>query len=108
MKRTLVAREIADSLHATEASLEATLASSRATLERMLAAKAELGLTGTVGDAALARVRESVAAMEQARALMIDGHEEAYAVMKAIDIRGTMEIVKTMHAAPRETDVRVA
>jgi hypothetical protein len=87
MKRTQVAREVRDALHTTEASLDATIASTRAAIERMLAAKAEMGLTGTIGDAALARMQESLAAMEEARASMIDGHQEIYAIMKALDLR---------------------
>lgn len=95
MKKIVVAREVADSLHATEASLEAALVSARRTLERMTAAKAELGLTGTMGDAALARVRESIAAMEHAGELMMEGHREAYRIHKTVDPRNRAEIVNT-------------
>jgi len=92
MNKTQVAREVADALHKTEASLEATLAGARRTLERMVAAKAELGLTGTLGDAGLARIREAVEALETSADLIWEGHQEAYAVMKTVYIRPMMPV----------------
>ena len=103
MTRTQVAREVADALHDTEASLEATLASARQTLERMVAAKAEVGLTGTVGDAALASMAASVAALEAAQAAMFDGHREAHRIMKLVDIRGVASTVIPGLSADEDT-----
>lgn len=88
MMRTMVAREVRDELHGAEASMETALTDARRTLERLVAAKTELGLTGTLGDAAIARMRESVAAIEDARECMIASHRDAYAVLKATNIRG--------------------
>ena len=88
MLRTMVARQVRDELHGAEASMEKALADARSTLERLVAAKAELGLTGTMGDAAIARMRESVAALETAREAMIVSHHESYAVLKLTNIRG--------------------
>jgi hypothetical protein len=105
MKRTEVAREVRDALHATEASLEATLASSQATLARMIAAKSELGLTGTMGDAAIARMRESIDALERAYDSMFEGHHEAYTVLKATNIRGVASgpTIKQLGSADEDT-----
>jgi len=88
MLRTIVARQVRDELHGAEASLETALTDARATLERLIAAKTELGLTGTMGDAAIARMRDSVATLEQAQELMIESHRESYTVLKAANIRG--------------------
>ena len=88
MKRTQVARHTAEVLHTAEESLEATLANAKAALERLTAAKTELGLTGTMGDAAIARWAECVATLEQAQREMFESHKEAAAVLKAVDIRG--------------------
>jgi hypothetical protein len=66
MKRTEVAREASDQLKETEAAIDAALASARATLNRLVAAKSELGLSGTMGDRSIARMREVVAALEEA------------------------------------------
>lgn len=88
MKRTMVAREVRDQLHGAEASMETALTDARRTLERLVAARAELGLTGTLGDAAIARMQESVASLAEAQALMIESHMDSYAVLKAVDIRG--------------------
>ena len=88
MMRTMVARQVRDELHAAEASMDQAVAAARATLDRLISAKVELGLTGTMGDAAIARMRDSVATLEQARLLMNESHEESYAVLKATNIRG--------------------
>ncbi len=88
MKRTQVAREVRDQLHATEASMDAMLADTQAMLERLIAAKSELGLTGTMGDAAIARMSDAVAELEQARSSLMASHQEAYVVLQATNIRG--------------------
>ena len=92
MKRTEVARECAAALHATEESLEATLASAKQTLERLLAAKAELGLNGTVGDACVARMNETIAGLEQALDTVYAAHREAYGVMQGVSLRTKMDL----------------
>ena len=99
MMRTMVAREVRDELHGAEASMETALTDARRTLERLVAAKTELGLTGSMGDAAIARMRESVLALEEARALMIESHQDSYAVLKATNIRG-VAVGPTMFSEP--------
>lgn len=88
MLRTMVARQVRDELHGAEASMEQALTDARATLDRLVSAKTELGLTGTLGDAAIARMQDSVAALEAARESMIESHQESYAVLKLTNIRG--------------------
>lgn len=87
MMRTMVARQVRDELHGAEASVDKALADARSALERLVAAKTELGLTGTMGDSAIARMRESVDALQEARALMIESHMDSYAVLKATNLR---------------------
>ena len=88
MMRTQVAREVRDELHGAEASMAAALTDARRTLERMTAAKKELGLTGSMGDAAVARMRDCVAALEEAHDLLVESHQESYTVLTATNIRG--------------------
>lgn len=88
MKRTQVAREVRDHLHATEAAMDAVVANAEATLARMVLAKTELGLTGTMGDAAIARMRDTVAGLKQARFDLADSHNESYTVLRSTQIRG--------------------
>lgn len=95
MKRTQVVREVADALHATEESLQATLASSRETLERLIAAREQLGLTGTVGDACVARMKEAIASMEEANEVMWESHVEAHTIMKTLNLRTIMSTWNT-------------
>jgi hypothetical protein len=105
MMRTIVARQVRDELHGAEASMEKALADARSTLERLIAAKTELSLTGTMGDSAIARMRDSVAALEEARELMIDSHRESYTVLKATNIRGVATVPTY---GPEEAGVKVA
>jgi class 3 adenylate cyclase len=107
MKRTQVARHTAEVLHTAEESLEATLVHSRKALERLVAAKAELGLTGTVGDAAIAGWADAVAALETAQIAMVDAHKEAYKVVKDVDIRGVASTVWPTLGSVKE-DIRAA
>ena len=107
MKRTQVARHTAEVLHTAEASMEETLANSKKALERLVAAKTELGLTGTMGDAAIGRWADSVATLEQAQREMFESHKEAAAVLKAVDIRGvSWTIIPTVNE--QTDDARVA
>lgn len=92
MNRTDVAREVRDQLHATEAAMEAMIVQTEATLARMVSAKTELGLTGTMGDTAIARMRETLAALHGARESLMDSHGEAYVVLKAAHIRGVASV----------------
>lgn len=88
MKRTEVVREAADALHTAEAAVETAIIEAQAALDRLSLARKELGLTGTMGDAMIARVTETVATLHDGRAKLIEGHQEAYAVLQAINIRG--------------------
>jgi hypothetical protein len=109
MKKTQVAREVADTLHVAEASLEATLADARSALARLKAAKPELGLNGTVGDAAIARWAECVAALEEARAAMIESHQESYRVLKSVNIKTTAEFpLQSLFAEDSGASAKVA
>jgi hypothetical protein len=89
MKKTELVRGCADAMHVAEDGLEATLAAARTALESLKATKAGLGLTGTMGDAAIARWTESVQALEEACEAMRLSHGEAYRVVKTVNIRGT-------------------
>lgn len=87
MKRTQVVREVADELHKAEAVIESAVAESEAALQRLISARKELGLTGTLGDAAIARVRESLASMREARTSFYEGHEEVYRIYQMLDMK---------------------
>jgi hypothetical protein len=92
MKRTEVVRQASDQLKETEAAIDVALVSARATLNRLVAAKSELGLTGTMGDRSIARMREVVAALEEAGTVALESHADAYDVYKAVDFKGAVAI----------------
>ena len=88
MKKTVAARETAETMHAAEEALQSALEQARAALVRMQAAKIELGMTGTVGDAAIAQWAQAVAVLEEGWEVMTGSHREAYQALTAVSIRG--------------------
>lgn len=88
MKKTIAARETADAMHAAEDALGVALRDAKTALTRMKAAKVELGMTGTVGDAAIARWSESVQLLDVAWTTMTESHQDAYRALQAVNIRG--------------------
>lgn len=108
MKRKAeVIREVTDELHAVEAAYSAALAELKKAEERIVRARAELGLNGTFGQAAVARIRDSVAAAEDAQASLIDCHRECYTVYKSLNIRG-VAVSPTYEKVTQDDDVRAA
>ena len=87
MLRTTAVRETRDELHKAEAAMRQAMEDARSAQQRLIAAKKDLGLTGTMGDRAIARWTESVETMEQSYELMVEAHQEAYAVLKATNLR---------------------
>jgi hypothetical protein len=88
MKKTVAARETADTMHAAEEALGMALQEAKTALARMKVAKVELGMTGTVGDAAIARWAESVQLLDEAWTTMVESHQDAYRALQAVNIRG--------------------
>lgn len=93
MKKTEVVRETAAALTAAEASMATALTDARQALARLTAAKRELGLTGTLGDAAISKAAASVAALELACEEITDGHREAYRVTQLVNLRTEASIL---------------
>lgn len=108
MTRTEVAREVRDELHTTEAALDAMIAQADATLARLVSARAELGLSGTLGEAGVARMRDTIASLRDAREALIETHREAYAVMKATNIRGVAYNPTDFGTGSASDDIRAA
>ena len=108
MTKKEVAHGCADALHATEESLEATIASAREAMERLIGAKAQFGLTGTVGATGLARMQESIRALEEARDELHGAHREAYRILRTVDPRNTMELGRTKDVLAADEDIRAA
>ena len=94
MKKTEVARLLRDDLFAREQAIAAELVKANAFVDHMRRARAELGLTGTLGDGAIARGKDAVASLEQAKADLAAAHEELHAIMKMTNIRGVAAFEK--------------
>ena len=106
MKRTQICRRVRSEVTTVEASLEATLAGSMQLVESLRAARKELGLNGTVGDAAIARLEASVAAMEEAKAAMYEGHAELYQILQSFRLPAFAGDQMTEPPPPPAIDLR--
>lgn len=104
MKKARVAREVADDLHEAEAAIEAALAQGEAALQRLLLARKELGLTGTLGDAAIARVREALATFSEGRATFHEGHREAYRIYEMLNLKEAAVVATILPSSPLKSE----
>ena len=99
--RTEICCEVRDMLWALEAGHDAQLKAAQAYVERLELAKSELGLTGTMGDATIARAKEHLASLEKSRTELTESHEEAFAVLKTTRVPnvalGNKDWVRVLH-----------
>lgn len=109
MKKIEVVRDVATTLHGAEQAVGAAVIEAKKGLQRLKAAKAELGLTGTLGDAAIARWAESVATLEAALDEMMESHGESYRIMQMLNLRsvaaGDLPVDFPWPTARPETDI---
>jgi hypothetical protein len=61
-----------------------------------------------MGDAAIARWAECVAALEESRAAMQESHQASYRVLQSINMRGERIPSQTLFAAADEETTKVA
>lgn len=101
--RVTIAREIRDDLYALEAGVLTQLEAARSYVTRLETARVELGMTGTLGDAAVMRAKDAVAALETVYAELLDHHDEIVMVKEAINLRTTgLGDQRTLTAEMRE------
>jgi hypothetical protein len=81
--RTEICEGVRDTLWALEAAHDAQIQAARVYVAQLQAAKVALGLTGTMGDAAIARAQDHLATLELSREQLTESHEEAFIVLKA-------------------------
>ncbi len=87
MEKVFVAQKVARKLFATEAALDAAMTEAAELMSEMLKARAELGLSATVGDAASAKLVDAIAALGQARTAVVGAHAELDQVRVRIGVR---------------------
>ena len=88
--KMIVAQGVANRLFASEKAIDAALAESSKLMAEMVGSREELRMAATVGDEAVAKVAEAVAALAQARAAVVASHRELEQVKLRLGIRTRM------------------
>lgn len=108
MRTTKIACEVRDGLYGVEAELAAVLASAKAFEAQLVKARADVGLKGNYGDAAIARVRDVVASLEAAKEDMISGHSELHTILQNLAIPGVAISPKILSEGCADEGLRAA
>ena len=90
MKKTMVARNAAGTMHTAEDAVASALKASRDALAAMRQTKFALEMTGPEADAALARWQNSVELLEMAEQGMIEAHKDSYRALQDVKFRVVM------------------
>lgn len=85
-----IAKGVLTDLHSTEAAIDAAMVEAARLMQTMIEARSELGLAATVGAGAMTRVVGSVAELGQARAEIVEAHNELNALRLRMGMRTSM------------------
>lgn len=77
-------------LHATEAAIDTAMVEATRLMQTLIAARQELGLAATFGNAALSRVAATVGELSQARGEIVSAHEELNELRLRMGMRTSM------------------
>ncbi len=87
MEKVFVAQRVANKLFSTENAVDAALAEATELMSVMLRARADLGLSATVGDQAASKLIEAISALGEARSAMVAAHAQLDETRLRIGIR---------------------
>jgi hypothetical protein len=90
MEKVFVAQRVATKLFATENAVDAAMSEAAELMSDMLTARKDLGLSATVGDAAMAKLVEAISALGEARTAMVTMHGQLEETKLRIGIRTKM------------------
>jgi hypothetical protein len=90
MEKVFVAQRVAAKLFATENAVDSAMTEAAALMTDMLQARQDLGLSATVGDAALTKIVEAMSALGEARSAMVAAHAQLEETKLRIGIRTKM------------------
>lgn len=90
MEKVFVAQRVASKLYVTEAAIDTAMVEAAALMADMVQARKDLGLSAVVGDKATAKVMQALAALGEARAAMIETHQELDEVKLRLGVRTKM------------------
>ena len=90
MEKVFVAQRVATKLHATEAAVDAAMVEVTEMMAELVQARADLGLSATVGNGATAKFAEAVQALAMARTAVVDAHAQLDETRLRIGLRTRM------------------
>jgi hypothetical protein len=111
VEKVFVAQRVATKLFAAENAVDAAMAETSELIADMLRARKDLGLSAVVGDAALVKMGEAIAALGLARTAMVAAHGQLDETKLRLGIRTKLAGFEDKSSAsvdqPR-TDMRIA
>jgi hypothetical protein len=90
VEKAFVAQRVANKLFATENAVDAAIAEATEMMADMMRARHDLGLSATVGDAAVSKVIEAISALGEARSAMVVAHAQLEETKLRIGVRTKM------------------
>ena len=87
VEKVFVAQRVANKLFSTENAVDAALAEATELMSVMLRARADLGLSATIGDQAASKLIEAISALGEARSAMVAAHAQLDETRLRIGIR---------------------
>ncbi len=91
MEKVFVVKRVGESVRASEESIDAALASASALMSDLITARHELGVSPIVTDAATGKIAQSMKALADARAAMVEAHHALYEAQLRIGVRTKLD-----------------
>ena len=90
MEKVFVAQRVASKLYVTEGAIDTAMVESAALMADLVQGRKDLGLSAVVGDKATVKVMQALAALGEARAAMVETHQELEEVKLRLGVRTKM------------------
>lgn len=87
MEKIFVAQRVANKLFATEAAVDAAMVEAAELAADLLKARKDLGVSAVVGDRAVRKLADAMAALSEARSAVVEAHGELAEAKLRVGIR---------------------
>jgi len=91
MEKIFVVKRVAETLWATEDSIDATMEQTSALMSDVVQARKDLGSSHLLFDASITKVAEAMSALAQARHAMMEAHHALYEVKLRLGVRQKLD-----------------
>jgi len=90
LEKVFVAQRVATKLYVTEGAIDTAMVEAAALMADLVQGRKDLGLSAVVGDKATVKVMQALAALGEARAAMVETHQELDEVKLRLGVRTKM------------------